>query len=420
METITVRNTGRILKGELQLPFSKSISNRLLMIRSLSGQDFSIHNLSDSGDTVLLSRLLEEISARSHTEGMHILDTGNAGTVMRFLTAYLASVPGKWILTGSDRMKERPIGILVDALKPLGAHIEYLSGLGFPPVMIKGTRLKGGEIIIDPGISSQFVSALILVAPAIPGGLTLHLRGPAVSFPYIDMTIRLMGDYGIRIQRDKTRIVIPEAPVVPRGYEVETDWSSAAFWYEAAAFADEVDLVLTGLRNDSLQGDSILARIYSEFGVQTEFLDRGVRLTRGPRETPSFSFNFSDYPDIAPAVITTCAVLCIHGRFEGLKNLKIKESDRLLAMKKELDKLGIVLEADSTGDHIRKIEVTHTQLNVAQQESGFDTYGDHRMAMTFAPLALLLGSVRIHEPDVVDKSYPGYWEDLKKMGFWIE
>ena len=419
MDAITIRKTGNTLNGSLQLPYSKSISNRLLIIQAVAGRDFNIHHLSEASDTALLKRLLDEIAAKAGSDGMNILDTDNAGTVMRFLTAYLSFVPGKWILTGSDRMRKRPIGILVDALKPLGAHIEYLADLGFPPVMIKGGSLHGGEIIIDPGISSQFVSALLLIGPRIPGGLILHMRGPVVSLPYVDMTIRLLNDYGVKVIREKNKIIIPEAPVIPRDYDVETDWSSAAFWYEAVSLSEQADLYLSGLRKDSLQGDAILAKIYRGLGVETEFLGDGIRLTRSPFSAGSLTFNFSDYPDIAPAVIATCSLLCIHGRFEGLKNLRIKESDRLMALKKELEKLGVTLEADTAGDHIRKIETSHAMLRL-EPGTEFDTHGDHRMAMTFAPLALKMGSIRIANHDVVAKSYPGFWADLKKMGFEVE
>ncbi|HTX88180.1 MAG TPA: 3-phosphoshikimate 1-carboxyvinyltransferase [Bacteroidales bacterium] len=416
MSTVRLRKQSSALTGSLQLPYSKSISNRLLIIRALSGLDFPIHHLSDAGDTILLTRLLEVIARNTGGHRMVELDTGNAGTAMRFLTALLSLTPGKWILTGSDRMKERPVGILVDALKPLGAHIEYLADLGYPPLMIKGNNLKGGEVIIDPGISSQFVSALLLIAPVIPGGLGLFLRGPAVSFPYVDMTIRLLHDFGVQVTRDKNRIQVTEGKIIPGEYTVETDWSSAAFWYEAVALSEEAELLLTGLRQDSLQGDSIVARLFRELGVNTEYLPDGVRLTKSGGTAENFTFNFSDYPDIAPAVIASCAFLGIHGRFEGLKNLKIKESDRLISLKNEFVKAGLSLEADISSEHIRMIEIPRQEVH-PRPGIEFETYGDHRIAMTMAPLALRLGEITIREPEVVTKSYPGYWEDMKRVGF---
>ena len=315
-------------------------------------------------------------------------------------------------------MKQRPIGILVDALKPLGASIEFLGSLGFPPLLINGRILKGGEIVVDPGISSQFVSALMMIAPKIPGGMVLHLSGQPVSYPYVNMTIRLLEDFGVKVVHERSYLKIPACNYQPHEYCVEADWSAAAFWYEAAALAEDVDLFLAGLKKDSLQGDSVLVDLYKCFGVHTEFLESGIRLVKSPERRENCSFNFSDFPDIAPSVITTCAVLGMHGKFEGLKSLKIKETDRILALKNEYAKMGITIETNLEGDFFSKIELIRTNINLPPGIR-FKTYDDHRMAMTFAPLAIRSGEVFIESPEVVAKSYPGFWTDLKTLGFEI-
>ncbi|HZX62549.1 MAG TPA: 3-phosphoshikimate 1-carboxyvinyltransferase [Bacteroidales bacterium] len=420
MKTFTIKKTDRNLVGSIRLPSSKSISNRLLIIRALASNGFDIEHLSDSDDTLLLQDLLQKIKEHQGRSSMTELDTSNAGTVMRFLTAYLSMVPGKWILTGADRMKQRPIGILVDGLKSMGAQIDYLSKLGYPPVMIHGTSLKGKEIIVDPGISSQFVSALIIIGPKIPGGLTLHLSGPAVSFPYVKMTIGLLKDFGIHVVQERSRIFITEGDYLPCNFKVESDWSAAAFWYEAAALADHVDLELIGLSRESLQGDSVISVIFRAFNVVTEFTGKGIQLTKSsqPIQENQFKFNFSDHPDIAPAVITSCAMLGLHGLFTGLKSLQIKETDRLLALKTEYEKIGITAETYSTGNLIPAMEITAGRV-ACPPGLQINTYGDHRMAMTFAPLAILSGNIIIENPEVVTKSYPGFWNDLVSVGFEI-
>jgi 3-phosphoshikimate 1-carboxyvinyltransferase len=416
MKTITVNKKNKILKGRLKLPSSKSLSNRLLIFQALSEDKFTINNLSESDDTRLLQYLLKEIKGKKAGQSFVELDSANAGTVMRFLSAYLTLIPGKWILTGSDRMKQRPIGVLVDAMRSLGAEIEYLGKLGYPPLMIKGKPLKGREIIVDAGISSQFISALILIAPVIPGGLSIWIQGQAVSFPYINMTIHLLNYFDVVTSKERNKIIIPESRIKGKDFIVEADWSAASFWYEAAALAEEVDLTLEGLQRDSLQGDAVLADIFLNFGVLSEFTKNGVRLTKVKKKLDGFFFDFSDYPDIAPAVITTCAALGLRGRFEGLKSLRIKETNRLRALENEFRKLGLNLKPDSPSDLIPMIEFSNPQFK-SSNDVRIETYGDHRMAMTFAPLSVTLGSISIENPDVVSKSYPQFWEHLFSLGF---
>jgi len=416
MKTVTVTKTDKIVKGTLQLPFSKSISNRLMIIKAQTQGNFKITNLAGADDTLLLADLLRQIDKSKDHKGIVELDTGNAGTAMRFLTAYLSSIPGTWILTGSERMKMRPIGALVDALRSLGAEIDYLAKLGYPPLLVKGKFLTGGEINVDAGISSQFVSALIMTGPCIPGGITIHLKGEVVSKPYISMTIRLLEYFGVLVKQEKNKIIIPESVFQANDYIVEADWSSAAFWYETAALAQEADLILEGLHSNSIQGDSILSDIFQNLGVTTEFIENGIRIKNVKKKTNGFYFNFSDYPDIAPPVITTCAALGIRGRFEGLKSLKIKETDRLFALTNEFKKTGIIVETSDGSNNDLSLEFPPSIMKSTHMLR-MATYGDHRMAMTFAPLALKMGTIGIEDPEVVKKSYPQFWEHLVTLGF---
>lgn len=418
MKSIVISKTDKSLKGSIVLPASKSISNRLLMIRALAGIDFTINNLSDAADTVLLQKLLDTIRQGSNRKKVVELDTANAGTVMRFLTSFLCLKTGKWVLTGSDRMKQRPVGILADAMKQLGASVDYLAKPGYPPLLITGGRLQGRELTIDSGVSSQFTTALLLVAPYLAGDLILHLKGNSVSTPYATMTIRLMQLFGSKIKEGKTRIHVRPGGYEPREITVESDWSSAAFWYEAAVLAEEVDLELVGLRFDSLQGDAILPGVFQNFGIRTEFTDHGVRLTKVNKKIDGFYFDFTDYPDIAQAVIATCAGIGIRGRFEGIRSLQIKETDRVRAMKNEIEKLGIQVAYFAEGDYINALEIKPSK-HVFPAGLAFESYGDHRTAMTFAPFALKAGSVRIFNPEVVTKSYPAFWDHLRNVGFEI-
>ncbi|HNW77184.1 MAG TPA: 3-phosphoshikimate 1-carboxyvinyltransferase [Bacteroidales bacterium] len=421
MNSIIVSAPTTVLKGRVTLPASKSISNRVMIIRALSGADFPVSHLSDADDTVLLSELLEKIASHTTNEVCE-LDTANAGTVMRFLTPYLALRPGTWMLTGSDRMRQRPIGVLVDALNSLGAEISYLAKPDYPPLLIKGRSFVGGEITVDAGISSQFISALLMIAPLLPEGLIIRYKNRPVSSPYITMTTRLMRTFGVKTEPGKNFIKVPQGQYQPVAFEVESDWSSAAFWYEAAALATEAELELPGLASDSMQGDSVLPGIFANFGVSTEYTGDSVILRHTGRKVDGFYFDFTDYPDLAPAVITTCVAVGIRGRFEGLASLRIKETDRIAALKTEYEKLGGEVDSTEVTDMIQSLEVAPSKTKKIHYPPApfFETYGDHRMAMTFAPLSLLLGPVKIVNPEVVTKSYPGFWEEMKKAGFTIE
>jgi 3-phosphoshikimate 1-carboxyvinyltransferase len=354
------------------------------------------------------------------------IDCGPAGTTFRFLTALLAATPGKWLITGSGRMKERPIGILVECLKKLGAQIGYLEKIEFPPLLIEGKELKGGHFEIDASVSSQFISALILIAPTINGGLSLKLADKVSSRPYIEMTLKLLEQFGIRTSFNENLIKIEQQDYQPGDLTIEPDWTSAVYWYEMAAFASEVNFVLKGLKKESIQGDSILPEIFTQFGVNTEFMPDGIRLTKTKEIVSHFNFDFSQYPDLAQAVIVTCAGLNIPGKFTGLDSLRIKETDRFTALGIELEKLNYKIKADQNSEIINlysKPETSHQKPVTSNQHPGtrnpelINTYGDHRMALAFAPMALVLGSLQIENPGIVTKSYPGFWEDLKNSGF---
>ncbi len=415
MNKIKIRKKNKILKGEIQLPFSKSESNRLLIIQSLCDGEFSIKNLSDADDTVLLKKNFEKIKTYGKPDILKIIDTKNAGTVMRFLTAFLSNNPGTWLLTGCDRMKKRPVGVLVNALRQIGAKIEYADKEAYPPLKISGAKLEGGEISVDASISSQYISALLMIAPVLPKGLTLKLQGSISSMPYIKMTMEIMRFFGINISDKKNIIEIKNQTYITRDFSFEADWSAASYWYEMAAFSDEVDLTLKGLKIKSLQGDAVIADVFKKFGVQTKFIPEGVHLSKTGKFVKKLYFDFNNYPDIASAVIVSCAGLNINGKFKGLKNLKIKETDRIFAIKTELKKAGYNFEETSESEWELK-NISEIQEPLSLQ---FSTHNDHRMAMSFAPLAIKYGEITVENPGVVKKSYPGFWNDLKTIGFEI-
>ena len=418
-QVLKIKKRNKELVGCINLPTSKSISNRVLMIRFLSGKDFKLNNLSNADDTVLLARILESINNDYNSNIPTVIDARNAGTAYRFLTAALCLSPGKWLLTGSKRMKHRPIGILVETLKKLGAKIEYAGKKNYPPLLITGSKLKGGEIEIDSSESSQFVSAILMIAPLLSGGLKITLKNKTVSTPYINMTLNLMRSFGIEYQKNKNIIEIGEQKYQAKEQTIEADWSAASYWYEMAALSDKVDLKIKGLKKNSLQGDSIVVEIFKKFGIKTNYTSEGIHLTKEKSSPFEFDFDFTDYPDIAQTLAVTCAGLNINGIFTGLKSLKIKETDRIIALKNELRKVDYLFEEQSEN----KWKLSSDKILNEKEKSEisiFKTYNDHRMAMAFAPLVICKGEIIIENPDVVIKSYPGFWNDLKLVGFEIE
>lgn len=411
--TVQVKHINKMLNGAITLPSSKSISNRALMIKALSGLDIEISNLSDAKDTQILAELLAD---KSRT----IFDVGHAGTTMRFLTAYLAIKEGEFVLTGSERMQQRPIKILVDALRTLGAEIEYLKNEGFPPLKIKGKKFSGGEITIDGSVSSQYISALMLAAPYMENGLKINFEGQLTSKPYLEMTLEIIKYFGAKLTWKEDAIEVKAGKYVAKDFYVEADWSAASYWYSMVALAREAEITLFGLQKESLQGDAVVAKIYENFGVKTEFIENAIRLTKNSLpitlHSPIF-LDFTDCPDLAQTIAITCAALNIPAKLTGLSTLRIKETDRIAALQNELNKLGYNAEVEgndliigfSSPDSYRDCESTNPSVK---------TYNDHRMAMAFAPLGLL-HPIKIENPDVVIKSYPNFWEDLERVGFVI-
>lgn len=437
MKIVTLTKKNKILKGEIRLPASKSISNRALIIKHLSRDQQKLINLSTSDDTQLMIQLLDKISNKQSSEQHTELNCKNAGTVIRFLTALLAITPGNWILTGSERMKERPLGILVDALIQLGAEINYLEKAGYPSIQIKGKPLKGAKIEIDGSVSSQFISALLLIAPKLEDGLHLSITSKISSLPYVKMTLKILKHFGINYTNKGNEIHIHQQDYECREFFIEPDWSAAGYWYEMVALADEADIVLkelylnypltqnlkSGFKQDrqSLQGDAILPEIYKSFAVETKIVDQGIRLTKKGKSVSDFEFDFTNYPDLAQSVIVTCAALGINGTFIGLESLRIKETDRLKALQTELKKLGYRAKAvrnSSEGLHTENFEIRGWEPGEIKNLKSkiIDPSGDHRMAMAFAPLVCTNNCIQISNPQVVTKSYPDFWKDLNRLG----
>ncbi len=406
-----ISKSDKQLKGEITLDGSKSISNRALIIRALSGLDFPIHGLGDSQDTQTLIRLLA-----SREE---VLDVGPAGTTFRFLTAYLSMQEGVQVLAGSARMKQRPIGILVDCLRELGAHIEYEEKEGYPPLRIHPPHpfKSNAHINIPATVSSQYISALLMIAPCLSGGLRLQLEGEVVSRPYIEMTLRTMANFGIRYTWEGDTIRIEEQAYQAQEFTVEADWSAASYYYALAAFSDETDLYLNGLHEESWQADAAIAPMMEQFGIATTFTKKGIHLSKKNTAIPNFQYNFLNCPDIAQTLAVICAGRSCAAQLEGLQTLKIKETDRIAALITELKKINI--EAEEVSGNILHIHSpTHAFGQI--KTPTFDTYHDHRMAMIFATLALVIDEVVIDDPLVVAKSYPAFWEDLERLGFTVD
>ena len=400
----------RMLQGTVCLPGSKSESNRALMIAAYGGFPLEVDGLSDAHDTVLLKTLLEDSSSKAN------VDCEDAGTVARFMLTYLADKPGDWLLTGTERLCQRPMAPLIDALRQLGASVTSLraerSGARQPegsstegrkstglslPLQIEGHSIEGGPVTLDASQSSQFASSLLLAAPTWERGLQLTLTGNPASMPYLEMTIKMMEYFGIQVNRNGNQITVEHQVYQPRPFTVSADWSAASYWYEMLAVSDGGELLLKGLAEQSLQGDAIVAEWFKPFGINSTFEPQGARLTKRVQETPQhLVFDFTNHPDLFPAVYATCAALQVDAVFKGTENLSIKESDRLEALKTELAKV---------------------PADVSSPMPVFNTYGDHRIAMALASLWPKIGSITVDNPSVVNKSYPGFWEEMKKLNW---
>lgn len=391
------------VEADITLPASKSISNRALIINALAYSPYEIENLSDCDDTNVMIKALDSNDTT--------FDIGAAGTAMRFLTAFLSKTVGEWVLTGSKRMKERPVKLLVDALNSLGARIKYLENEGYPPLQIYGSALSGGEIRLNGSVSSQYISALMMIAPYMQKGLKIILEGNVISVPYILMTLNMMRDFGVKANFENNIIEIKPQSYKPLRYKVESDWSAASYWYEILAITGEGRFFLRGLHQHSYQGDSKLAELFEQLGVHTDYQSEGIEITTNNHTCSRFEYDFVNQPDLAQTFAVTCCLKNIPFHFKGVQSLKIKETNRVAALITELNKLGYVLHEPAEGE--LAWEGQTFPVNTSETPS-IKTYDDHRMAMAFAPAAFIR-SIVIENPEVVSKSYPGFWDDIEKI-----
>ena len=392
----------------IQLPSFMSISIRALIINALGNGTHHPENLSDCDDTRVMIRALND--------DKETIDIMAAGTAMRFLTAYLSVTPGTRIITGTERMQQRPIQVLVNALRELGADIEYVANDGFPPLRITGRELRKDTISLPGNVSSQYISALLMIAPVLTNGLTIRLTGDIISRPYINLTLQLMNDFGVRAEwTDDHRLKVEPQAYHSIPFYVESDWSAASYWYQIVALSKEAEVTLPGLFKDSYQGDSQVAGIFRSLGVETIYKDKAVILKKNGKSVERLDYDFINQPDLAQTFVVTCALLNIPFRFSGLQSLKIKETDRMAALITEMRKLGYILhETDGS------VLSWEGERCTTEEHPAIDTYEDHRMAMAFAPTCLALPEILINNPQVVSKSYPRYWEDLRQAGFIIK
>lgn len=403
------------INTEIQLTGSKSECNRALIISALSKKLVKVENLSNAADTVTLNGILNNLEEELEVEieESKTVDVGPAGTAMRFLSAYLSAKNGNFLLTGTERMKQRPIGILAEALRTIGADISYAEADGFPPLNITGPlNQKTAEVKIKGDISSQYISALLMIAPILPQGLTLEIEGELTSKPYVDMTLDMLAEVGIEHSWNGNSISIKPQVFKPGTLVVEPDWSAASYWYSIAALADEAEISLPALKEKSLQGDSQIKNIMKIFGIATSKTDNGIAISNlGLSLDTKEVLDLKTCPDLAQTIVVIAAALGKNMAFTGLETLKIKETDRIAALQNELAKIGVTFTEDNL------VYTLNTDNLHFPDKVTFATYEDHRMAMAFAPLALLINEVEIEEMQVVEKSYPYYWEDLKKAGF---
>lgn len=416
-----ILNAPQSVNCKINLPASKSISNRALVINALAGNATHPDNLSKCDDTDVMVAALNDMPYEINIKA--------AGTAMRFTTALLSVGEGEHVITGTDRMKHRPISVLVDALRSLGADIEYVENEGFPPLRIRGHQLEGGRLDIEGNVSSQYISALLMIGPAMKRGLTLHLTGNIISRPYIDLTICTMREFGAEAEwTDNATIEVKPVPYKSVSFFIENDWSASSYWYEIMALMTHSDanegaedkVALPGLMDASRQGDSAIRYIFSLLGVKTTFADKvalkpnTVTLTAKHRALPRFDFDFLNQPDLAQTVVVASALMGVPFRFSGLQTLRIKETDRIAALKTEMAKLGYVLDDSEEG-----VLSWDGSRCTPMDNPAIDTYEDHRMAMAFAPACIMYPGLRINNPEVVSKSYPRYWDDLRQAGFSI-
>ncbi len=403
----SISRKNNIIEGRINLPASKSISNRVQIINALSNSFETIKNLSDCDDSKAMQNILF-----SNTNSF---DVGHAGTTMRFLTAYLSKIVGEWTLTGSHRMQERPIGVLVDALNSIGAQITYLEKEGYPPLKIFGSNLTGEEVSLKGDTSSQYITALLLIAPTLANGLKIKLEGKIVSRSYIEMTLNILEEFGIKSEFKGQEIFVSHQTYQRIPYTVEGDWSGASYWFSFMALANEGKLFLDGLKKRSFQGDSGLIPVFEKLGVKAQFSKKGMFIEKTATDCKKLKFDFNQMPDLAQTFAVCACLKNIPFHFTGLETLKIKETNRIHALIIELGKLGYILHEPAEGEL-----AWDGERGAEDKKIVIETYHDHRMAMAFAPIAMVRPEVEIESPDVVKKSYPNFWEQLKEVGFNIE
>jgi len=401
---IKISAKSKTISGSINLEASKSISNRLLIIRELCDNKFDIENLSNAKDTRILTKILNDFKSQND------IDCEDAGTALRFALAFLATKDGNWAVSGSKRMHERPIKPLIDCLLELGAEIKYLNKNGFPPIEIKGGKLKSKKLIIKGNISSQFISALLMIAPKLKNGIHLEIVSEVLSKPYVKMTLELMSEFGINYNWKNNLIKIEKQSYNGKKMVVENDWSAASFWYSFVALSKTAKIEIPKLNKSSIQGDSILSEIFSTLGVKTSFKKNSIILSRNSKSVKELNLDLSNYPDLGLPLIVTCSGLGIKAHLKGLKNLQIKESKRLEVIQKELKKFNINTQIDNSSISIKENQ------KIEQPTSNIDCHNDHRIPMSIAPLSMKINSISFKDKNVVNKSYPDFWKDLEVAG----
>ena len=399
---IEISSINKTIYGSIDLESSKSISNRLLIINQLCKKKFEIQNLSNAKDTKILNELLDSFKTKKD------INCEDAGTALRFVIAFLATKEGIWKVSGSKRMHERPIKPLIDCLIELGAEIKYLEMEGFPPIEIQTKKLKSKKLSLPGDISSQFISALLLVSPTIENGLILEITSKVLSKPYIDMTLGLMSEFGIEYSWENNLIKVEQQNYLAKNIEVENDWSAASFWYSFLALSKSGEITIPNLYANSLQGDSVLSSIYSKLGIKTEFKEDSIVLSKTKNIAKEIELDLSNHPDLALPIIVTCCGLRIEANLTGLESLKLKESNRLECIKKELEKFNIICSVSGSSIKIKENQ------KIVQPTSTIECHNDHRIAMSIAPLSMKVDSIKFDNKNVVNKSYPKFWEDFDR------
>ena len=400
---IEISSFNKTIYGAIDLESSKSISNRLLILKEFCKTKFEIQNLSNAKDTKILNELLYSFKSTKD------INCEDAGTALRFVIAFLATKEGIWKVSGSERMHERPVKPLIDCLTELGSEIKYLEKEAVPPIEIKSKKLKSKKLSLPGDISSQFISALLMIAPTIENGLTLEITSKVLSKPYIDMTLNLMSEFGIKYSWENNLIKVEKQNYLAKNIKVENDWSAASFWYSFLALSKSGEIKIPNLYANSIQGDSVLSIIYSKLGIKTEFNADSIILSKTKNIAKEIELDLSNHPDLALPITVTCCGLGIKAHLMGLESLKVKESNRLECIKKELRKFNITCEIDSSSIKIKENQ------NIVKPTSIIECHHDHRIAMSIAPLVMKVDSIKFDDKEVVNKSYPKFWEDFNKV-----